>query len=360
MARPTSYRRIFLSTGMTLVLLSACEEAPQKPPPQATVPVRSEVVSPGPFRANLTLLGKVEPAVRLELRVTAGGTIRYAPRFAAGLRTGERVAQGESLFTLENDNVRLKLAEAEIRARSAEAELERTRQGVEGGVRSLVELKQAEIEAELTQEQLTSARLQAERLSHAAPIAGVLWVVEAPAPASEIAANTLVAEIAGDGRLRVTAATASSDLERLERGLEVSCLRPGTGDVVGRGTVTEVARQVDRSGTVPLVATVTEDLDMPPPGEGLELKVWLTEKSDALTLPEEAVLVDGGAASVFVLDPSGTGYKARRQFVRPGSRADGRIEILDGLNGEERIAVRGAEFLADGLPAVEAETEGDD
>ncbi len=359
MARPP-YRRMILSTGMTLVLLSACEEAPEKPPPQATVPVRSEVVSPGPFRANLTLLGKVESAVRLELRVTAGGTIRYAPRFAAGLRTGERVAQGEPLFTLDNDDVRLKLAEAELRARSAEAELERIRQGVEGGFRSLAELKQIEIEAELTQEQLTSARLLSERLSHAAPIAGVLWVTDPLAPGSELAPNALVAVIAGDGQPRVTAAAASSDLERLERGLEVSCLRPGTDEVVGRGILSEVAQQVDRSGTVPLVATVTEDFDMPPPGEGLELKVWLLGKSDALTLPEEAVMLDGGAASVFVLDPSGAGYQARRQFVQPGSRAGGRIEILDGLSGGERVAVRGAAFLADGLPAAEAETEGDD
>lgn len=360
MAHPTSYRRIFLSTGMTFVLLSACDEPPQQPPSQATVPVRSEVVSPGPFRANLMLLGKVEPAVRRELRVPIGGTIRYAPRFAAGLRTGERVAPGEPLFTLKNDDIRLKLAEAEIRARAAEAELERTRQGVGGGFRSIAELKQREIESELAQEQLTSSRLQAERLSHTAPIAGVLWVADALAPGSEIVANTLVAEIAGDGHPRVTAAAASSDLDRLARGLEVSFLSPGTGEVVGRGTVTEVAQQVDRNGTVPLVTTVTEDLDMPPPGEGLEIKVWLTEKNDALTLPEEAVLIDGGAASVFVLDPSGSGYKARRQFVRPGSRADGRIEILEGLNEGDRIAVRGAEFLADGLPAVEAETEGDD
>ncbi len=136
-----------------------------------------------------------------------------------------------------------------------------------------------------------------------APIASVLRVVEALAPGPELASNTLVAESAGDGQLRVTAAAASSDLERLERRIEVSCLRLGTGVLVGRGTLTELARQVDRSGTVLLVAIVTEELEMPPLGEELELR--LTEKSDALTLPE-AVPVDGGAAKCLG-QPAGNG-----------------------------------------------------
>ena len=57
--------------------------------------VRSEVVAEAPFQARLTLLGRIEPAARLEVRSPAAGRIRYPRRFAAGLRTGERVAAGQ-------------------------------------------------------------------------------------------------------------------------------------------------------------------------------------------------------------------------------------------------------------------------
>jgi len=106
---------------------------------------------------------------------------------------------------------------------------------------------------------------------------------------------------------------------------------------------------------VRLVVTVDEDLGLPPPGEGLELRVLLHERPAALTLPEEALLVDGGMAAVFVLEPIGSDYKARLRPVRPGSRAGGRFEVLDGVRDGERVAVRGTELLADGQLAVEAE-----
>jgi len=58
------------------VLLLACEPTETPPPPSAGVPVRSEVVEPAPFRPSLTLLGRVEPASRVEVRAAEAGTAR--------------------------------------------------------------------------------------------------------------------------------------------------------------------------------------------------------------------------------------------------------------------------------------------
>lgn len=349
--------RSFLSS--LVVVLIACVEIPEPPPEPARVPVRSEVVAPGPFQPSLTLYGKVEPASRVEVRTAETGVLRYAPRFAGGLRTGERVASGEPLFAIDNEALRLCLAEAELAVRSAESELDRAQRGVDGGFLPEAELKRRQIEAELARERLASARLQLERLRYAAPRAGVLWVERATPGGTEVAAGTLLAEIAGDGRRRVEAWATAADLERLEPGLDADCRLPGSDVVVGRGALAELARRVDRDGTVRLVVEIAEDRDLPPPGEGVELDVHLAARAAALTLPEEAVLVDGGITTVFVLETSGGQYKARLRPVRAGSRSHGRIEILDGLRDGERVAVEGTEFLADGLLAVEAEGEGD-
>jgi len=343
------------------LVVFACQPPVDERRVQASVPVRSEVLVAGPFQPRLKLLGKVVPAVSLPLRASHSGKIRYPVKFASGLRTGELVRRGELLFEIENDDARLRLAEAELTARLAEGELNRTRQGVEGGILSMVELKQREVDAELAAERLKSARLQATRLRHLAPRDGHLRVEAAVAPGTEIQAGGVIAELAGNGLPRIEAWVAASDLDRLQTGLEVRCLSPGgdrsgDGEPLGLGVLGELARQVDRSGTVRLMVDITEDTRLPLPGEGLELEVLLTAKEEAISIPWEGLVNDGGVSTVFVLEPSGSGYKARSRLVRSGLASDGRVEILDGLKEGERIAVRGAELLADGLPANEADT----
>ena len=350
-------QRVGLS--LSLVMLLGCWPQELAPPEPALVPVHSEVVATGPFQAGLVLLGRIEPAARLEVRSPAAGHIAYPRRFAGGLRTGERVARGELLFTVDNDDARLRLSEAELTARLAETELARARQGVEGGVLPAAELKQREIDAELAAERLENARLRSTRLRVTAPTGGILRVERVFAPGSEIArAETPVAELLGDGTPRVEAWAASSDRDRLRAGLEVECLAPGSDKVVGRGAVVEIAREIDRTGTLRVVAEISEAPADLLAGEGVELRLLLDARSEAITVPEEALIVDGGVAMVFVLEPSGAQYRARRRLVQSGSRSDGRVEILDGLQPGERVAVRGAELLADGLPATEADTEG--
>ncbi len=340
------------------LLLAGCVPEDYQAPEPAKVPVRSEVVETGPFQADLVLLGRVEPAARLEVRSPAAGRIAYPSRFAGGLRTGERVARGDLLFTIDNDDARLRLSEAELAARLAETELARARQGVEGGVLPAAELKQREIDAELAGERLENARRRSVRMRVRAPAAGTLRVDRVYAPGAEIAqASTLVAELLGDGMPRVEAWAAASDRDRLRTGLEVECLAPGNGKVVGRGSVVEVAREIERTGTLRLVAEMTESDGNQLPGEGVELRLLLDAKPEAVTVPQEALIVDGGVASVFVLEPSGTQYRARRRLVQAGSRSEGRVEVLDGLRPGERVAVRGAELLADGLLATEADAE---
>ncbi len=349
-----------------VLLLLGCWPQDYEAPEPAKVPVRSEVLEIGPFQADLVLLGRVEPAARLELRAPAAGRIAYPSRFAGGLRTGERVARGEVLFEIDNDDARLRLSEAELTARLAESELARARQGVEGGFLPAAELKQREIAAELASERLANARRRAARLRVQAPADGTLRVDRVFAPGSEVPrVETLVAELLGEGLPRVEAWAAASDRGRLRTGLEAECLTPDNGraagggrsQVVGRGTVAEVAREIDRTGTLYLVVELTEASGGLLPGEGVELRILLDERPETVTVPEEALIVDGGVASVFVLEPSGSEYRARRRLVQSGSRSGGRVEILDGLRPGERVAVRGAEFLFDGLSATEAEAE---
>lgn len=339
--------------ALLALLATACEPPVDPPPPPAKVPVTSEAVSMAPFEPRLTLLGRVEPAARIELRTREEGTLRYPPRFADGLRTGERVRAGERLFSIENPHLELQLTEARLAERSAVAELERARTGVEGGFLPKAELDRRAIDKELATEQLTAALRRTERLVHQAPVSGVLEIGTVSPPGREVGGGTVIGYLATEGAPRIEAWASADDLEHLSPGLRVECRAPRDRQTVGRGVVREVGHQVGALGTVRVVVEIEDDLGVPPPGQGVEVEVLLERREAALTVPLEAVLTQGGGYRAFVLSPSGEASRAEARQLQIGRRSDGRVEVLDGLQEGERVAVRGAELLADGQLVVE-------
>ena len=342
---------LLVPLGSALLLTVACRTPDPAPTEPTPIPVTSESVVSAPFLPSLRLLGTVQSAGSIDLRTPGRGPIRYASRFAQGLRTGESVKRGEFLFEIEDADARLRRVESQLSAKRAETELARSRRGVEEGFLPASDLDQKEIQAELAREQLAAAEQQVARLRIAAPAAGILRVDSALAPGIEVEPNALLGTIATAGSPRVEAWASAADLELLETGLGVECVDSVSDRVLGRGVVSELSREVDDTGVARLVIRVDEVIDMPRPGVGVSLRVLLPERPAALTVPDRAVITNGGVASVFVLEPSGNLFEARARLVRLGQRGSGRVEIVDGIQDGDRIALDGAEYLSDGIVA---------
>jgi len=101
---------------------------------------------------------------------------------------------------------------------------------------------------------------------------------------------------------------------------------------------------LETGGTAPVVAEVTEGAGLPAPGEGVEVHVELDARPDAITVPEEALVVSEGGSALFVVE----GGAARRRAVTTGGHADGRIEVVSGLAAGDKVVVSGAALLTDG------------
>jgi multidrug efflux pump subunit AcrA (membrane-fusion protein) len=77
-------------------------------------------------------------------------------------------------------------------------------------------------------------------------------------------------------------------------------------------------------------------------------------KSDALTVPQQSIVVRDGFSFVFRLN---TDSKVSQIKVQPGRRLGDRIEVKGGLSADTQVVLRGAGFLNDGdLVHVVAET----
>ena len=79
----------------------------------------------------------------------------------------------------------------------------------------------------------------------------------------------------------------------------------------------------------------------------------LGQRKEVLSVPLEALTFWSGGRAVFVLEPAGRAYEARRVRVQLGDRNAERVEITDGLREGDRVAVAGVSQLTDGATVSE-------
>jgi membrane fusion protein (multidrug efflux system) len=82
------------------------------------------------------------------------------------------------------------------------------------------------------------------------------------------------------------------------------------------------------------------------------------QRSNALTIPEEALIATREGYMVFVVDD---GNRARRRSVEIGLRDPGRVQIVEGLEPGERVVRTGHMRIGDGsLLSIGSLDRGDD
>lgn len=305
--------------------------------------------------AELMLPGRVEFAPGAEAVVDA-------PLPGAVLQVhvgpGSPVRAGSPLITLrspEGAGARATVDAAAASADAARAAVGRDRALFERGYVARSRLDITEAESRRTEAELRAARARLAvygspgsdgRVVVRSPIAGVVTRL-ATSPGQVLhEEDQEVAAVSDAGRVELVfdAPPATSGLLRV--GDTVNG-RTADGQAVA-GVVTAIA-PANAGGTVTVRARPSGPI--PPAGAVISARLAASRGTGALVVPSEAVQTVEGTPSIFVVE--GKGFRVRP--VVTGRTAEGRIEILDGLTGTERIAGAGAFLLKAELAKGEAE-----
>ena len=331
------------------VRAAGAEKPAASPRPSLTVStVQTERASlPVALSANGTIAAWQEAVVgaesngwRLsEVKVNVGDVVRRGQVLASFV---VEMAQADLAQT------RAAVAEAEANLAEATANAQRARELQNSGA-----LSEQQINQYLTAERTARARLEAQnaaakvqqlRLAQTqvlAPDDGVISARTATVGAVVPAGQELF-RLIRKGRLEWRAEVAASDLAAIKPGQSVRLVAGGGAPVTG--VVRMVAPTVDAATRNGLVY-----VDLPAPGAA---KAGMFARGDfeigasnALTLPQTAVLLRDGFSWVFKL---GADSKVAQVKVGVGRRVGERIEITSGLEPGAKVVASGGGFLADG------------
>jgi RND family efflux transporter MFP subunit len=316
-------------------------------------------------RPAMTVATETPQTSTLTVRLTANGNVvawqeASIGAEANGLRlsevrvnVGDVVRRGQVIAVFASETVAADLAQAEAAVAEAEANAadaainaERARSLQATGAVSEQYISQL-----LTAEQTAMARVKAQRAiaeqqrlrmskTHVlAPDDGVISARNATVGAVVPAGQELF-RLIRQGRLEWRAEVTAAELASLEPGIRTT-LRAPSGSLV-RGSVRMVAPTVDPQTRLGLVY-----VDLPADGE-LRAGMFASGEfrlgeSDALTVPQQAIVVRDGFSYVFQLADDN---HVRQVRVRTGRRVGNRVEVHD-IPATASLVTSGTGFLND-------------
>ncbi len=271
------------------------------------------------------------------------------------VNVGDVVKAGQVLATFSAETVqadvaqvRASLLEAQANAAEAAANADRARSLQATGALSQQQIQQfttaektAQARVEAAQATLNAQQLRLKYTQVVAPDSGVISARTATVGAV-VGAGTELFRMVRKGRLEWRAEVTSTELGRIAPGAKVSVT--AASGATAEGTVRMVAPTVDPQTRnalvyVDLPANANFRAGMFARGE------FALGSSDALTVPQEALVVRDGFSYVFVVGPE---QRVQQRKVQAGRRVADRVEVLTGLDANASVAVRGAGFLNDG------------
>lgn len=288
---------LFLSVSIAVLLLASCE-APEEV--QTTtgdeetrrIAVQTLLLEPQTIRDVITLTGEVEAPDAVDALPDTGGELTFL-----GVSVGDRVRRGDVIARVDPSQPGRRFAESPVQA------------PIDGTVVSVP----AQTGQQVTP-QLPVARIAA--------LESAELVMRVP--------ERFVGEVSTGQRVRV-----SFDAY------------PG---IVFNAQVRRRAPQLDASSRTLEVRSRFDRFDQRIlPGMSARAELVLTERSEALVVPQQSLLRRDGETFLYIVNDDDI---AMRRTVVTGVEIDGNAEIIEGLTPGAQVVTRGQNLLENGAPVL--------
>lgn len=311
----------------------------------AVAQVRTELATSGGAAETITAYGVAEqaPADEHALTTQAEATVaRIVAPTGTAVRVGQVVVQLNPSAT-----TRLDLAKAGTDTTSAENALARAMRLRRDGLVSDADVNSARATYQSAAQTLNAARQKSSTLILRAPVSGTVQGLTAKA-GDLIAAGTTVATIGTRGNLRLHIGIDPALAARVHTGEPITISAVNASTTVPTSVI-GVDPQIDPTTHLSSVYAKLPGGIGFGPGQPIRAAITISGAPAGVMIPYSALLDDGGHTYVFVVQDG----VAKRRDVRPGNSAGDTIQILGGLQPNERVVTEGGTALEDGMKVHE-------
>lgn len=331
------------------LLLAGCgksEDAGKSEEASPVAMVETAPASSGGAAETVNAYGIAEQAAGNEHALT---TQAEATLTSVVAPTGTSVGAGQVVASLTpTANARLDINKARTDATAARDALARAVRLRRDGLNSDADVNSARATFESATQALRAAQVKTATLVLRAPVAGTVQNLTAK-PGDLIGAGTTVATIGTRGDLRVHFGVDPSIAARVRTGQPVSITQVNS-QAASMSRVIGVDPQVDAATHLASIYATLPPGQGIGPGQPVRGSITVSGSVPGVIIPYSALMDDGGHTYVWVVDRN----VAKRRDVVAGNSSGDTIQILRGLQPNERVVTQGGTALEDGMKVNDA------
>jgi membrane fusion protein (multidrug efflux system) len=316
---------------------SAAAGGPGAMPP---MPVDVDTARQGDVVDAVRATGRIEAVQAVELRSDEQGRV-----LELLFREGQRVAKGRPLVRIDDALLRAQAVRAEAERDLARQQLERVRRLRADNAASPADLERVEAGARSAEAALAVLQLQIERTVVRAPFAGSVGQ-RFVSTGDYVTPATPLLTLQTTNPQRAVIEVPERYAAELRRGQEVEFTVAAYPGRTFRAQVEFVDPVVQSEGRTILVKARAPNPDeVLKTGMFIEARLAVTTRTGAIVVPEDAVQPLRTANVIWAVVDG----KASRRVVQLGTRSEGVVEVVSGIEPGEQVVVGGLERMAEGM-----------
>ena len=275
---------------------------------------------------------------------------------ALPFREGGFISRGGLIAQLDDSQLAAELARAEALRAQSKSTFDRVKSIVDQGAGAPQDLDDASASLKVAEANLDLARARWTKTRIVAPFDGIIGARRVSV-GTFIRSGQAIADLANIDEIRVTFSAPERFLSKLNQGATVRVSTPAFAGRELEGKIIVIEPMIDAlSRSARVVARVQNAGRTFRPGMSANISAVLSERPNALTIPNEAVFGSGNQSFVFIVKADST---VARVPLTLGTRLPDVVEVLQGLKPGMTVVRAGHQKLFDGgrvmpMPAAEA------
>ncbi len=348
---------IALAASITTGLVSGCSSEPEttgkaakpaaikaaSPPKPRGLPVKAEIVQVGDVVDEVTAVGSLLADESVIIRPEIDGRI-----VALHFQEGQAVAKGQKLVTIDASEFKAQLAAANADLRT---EKQRHTRAKELFLQKFITKEALEIQAgtvDRHQARVQEVQTRVDKAVISAPFEGIVGLREI-SPGAYVKAGDDIVRLENLNSIKVDFRIPEVYMAKVGRDQAVVLGVDAFPGEVFLGRVYAVQPVVEQETRTALMrARIPNEGHRLMPGMFVRVALTLSTRSNAITVPEQALWPQGKDNFVFrVVDG-----KVSLTKVEIGKRGPGHVEIRQGLSAGDMVVTEGQIKLRDGAPVM--------
>ncbi|MDP3814031.1 efflux RND transporter periplasmic adaptor subunit [Pseudomonas sp.] len=292
--------------------------------------VRDELITFGSLRSDESVMIRPEIAGRL-------ASLHFSE--------GQSVTAGALLVSLDDSISRAELAQAQANINLAEKKFARAQLLFQRGASNAQALDEASALQQAARANLALAQARLDQTQIVAPYDGVLGLRQV-SPGDYLSEGQDIVNLEVLDPLKVDFRIPQKAVSqiRLQQGIEIS-LDAYPGERFS-GEIFAINPHLDEAGRSQAIRAHIGNAERRlRPGQFVKVSVILAERPNALVIPEEAVMPVGAQSLVNLV----VGGKVELRQVKLGKRLAGKVEVREGLRGDETLIGAGWQKVRAGM-----------